>query len=88
MIATPATLAHQVAYYVSGDVVCTENWPAIHAAIVKRAQEAIEAEREACAQAALAEDSFMMLQDFGMQSMCTQVRENVAVAIRARSNSV
>jgi hypothetical protein len=47
---------------------------------------AVLAEREACAEAALAEDSFMMLQDFGMQSMCTQVRENVAAAIRNRKD--
>jgi hypothetical protein len=45
---------------------------------------AVAAEREACALAALAEDSFMMLQDFGMQSVCTRVRENIAAAIRAR----
>lgn len=45
----PDTLAEQVAYNVSGDVACTENWPAIRDAILKRAQEAVEAEREACA---------------------------------------
>ncbi len=54
---------------------------------IERLAAAVLMEREACAETALAEDSFMMLQDFGMQSMCTQVRENVAAAIRARSKS-
>jgi hypothetical protein len=42
----PDTLAEQVAYAVSGDVACTENWPAIRDAIVKRAQEALDSERQ------------------------------------------
>jgi hypothetical protein len=45
----PDTLAERAAYLVSGDVVCTENWPAIRDAIVKRCQETVEAERERCA---------------------------------------
>jgi len=53
-------------------------------AILQHMEQHIAIEREACAKVALAENSFMMLQDFGMQSMCTQVRENVAAAIRAR----
>ena len=57
--------------------------PDIEAAIAA----SVAAEREACARAALDENSFMMLQDFGMQSMCDQVRENVAAVIRARQNS-
>lgn len=38
---------------------------------------------EEAAKAAQDDTSFMMLQDFGMQSTCTQVRENIAAAIRA-----
>lgn len=41
-------------------------------------------EREACAKVAEDDTSFMMLQDFGMQQTCTQVRTNIAAAIRAR----
>lgn len=47
--------------------------------------EAVIAEREACAKIAEADTSFMMLQDFGMQQMCTQVRSNIADAIRKRT---
>lgn len=50
-------LADLVAYNVSGDVAATENWPAIRDAIRKRAQEAVEAEREACAKLAIAKSS-------------------------------
>lgn len=48
----PDTLAERVAYNVSGDVACTENWPAIRDAIVRRVQEAVEAERERLAKIA------------------------------------
>lgn len=48
---------------------------------------AVTAEREACAKVAEADTSFDMLQDFGMQSHSAQLRENIAAAIRARSNT-
>lgn len=53
--------------------------------VVGEVAKAIRVEREACAQIAEADTSFMMLQDFGMQSTCTQVRQNIADAIRNRS---
>lgn len=52
----------------------------------KCTKDAREEEREACAKVAEDDTSFMMLQDFGMQTTCTQVRTNIADAIRARSN--
>lgn len=53
-------------------------------AIASARLDAIAAEREACAKIAEADTSFMMLQEFGMQSTVTQVRTNIADAIRAR----
>jgi hypothetical protein len=46
----------------------------------------VDAEREACAKLVLANTDFMMLQDFGMQSMCDQLKTNLAAEIRARGN--
>ena len=51
---------------------------------VKAAKAALISERNACAKVAEHDTSFMMLQDFGMQQTCTQVRTNIADAIRAR----
>ncbi len=54
-------------------------------AILEKYEDAVRAaEREACAKIAEADTSFMMLQDFGMQQTCTQVRTNIADAIRNR----
>ena len=52
MALPPDTLAEQVAYNVSGDVACTDNWPAIREAIVKRTEEALAAQREQLAKIA------------------------------------
>jgi hypothetical protein len=38
---------------------------------------------EMCAKVAEADTSFMMLQDFGLQQTCTQIRENIAYSIRS-----
>lgn len=45
---------------------------------------AILKEREACAKVATDDTSFMMLQDFGMQQTCEQVRKNIANEINKR----
>lgn len=89
MALPPDTLAEQVAYNVSGDVACTENWPAIRDSILKRAQEAIAAEREACAQVAEAKAQDYLspqyatgqpLSSFAERFACKQI----AKAIRER----
>lgn len=45
---------------------------------------AVEEEREAVALLVEANEDFMMLQDFGMQSMCDQLKTNIAKQIRNR----
>lgn len=50
-------------------------------------QDARIAELEACAKLVEANTDFNMLQDFGMQSTCDQLRTNIAEEIRARSKS-
>lgn len=62
---------------------CAEIYPAVADAL----RAAVRAERECCARVALADTSFDMLQDFGMQSHSAQLRQNIADAIRARSNT-
>ena len=57
---------------------------AIAEAVGEMCQEVRIDEREACAKIAEDDTSFMMLQDFGLQSTCTQVRTNIAEAIRSR----
>lgn len=47
---------------------------------------AVAEEREVCAQIAETDSSFMMLQDFGLQSVVTQNGDNIALAIRARGS--
>lgn len=46
--------------------------------------QAVEAEREACAEIAEADDSLMMLQDWGLQNAVSQKAQNIAEDIRAR----
>ena len=46
--------------------------------------QAVEAEREACAEIAETDDSFMMLQDWGLQNAVSQKAQNIAEAIRDR----
>jgi hypothetical protein len=58
-----------------------------HARMVELMHEAVAAEREACAKLVEANTDFNMLQDFGMQSTCDQLRTNIAEEIRARSKS-
>jgi len=53
--------------------------------LLSERDEAREEEREACAKLVEANTDFMMLQDFGMQQTCTQLRTNLAAEIRARS---
>lgn len=53
-------------------------------AIASALKEAVEGEREACAKVAETDDSFMMFQDFGLQSAVTEKGQNIARAIRSR----
>jgi hypothetical protein len=62
------------------DEAVPEYFPKLVYAISK----AIDDEREACAKIAENDDSFMMLQDFGLQSAVTQKGQNIAAAIRSR----
>lgn len=62
------------------------NGESLVAAIVSALREAEAGEREACAKIAENDDSFMMLQDFGLQSAVTQKGQNIAAAIRSRND--
>lgn len=58
-----------------------------HERMMELMREAVADEREACAKVVEANTDFNMLQDFGMQSACDQLRTNIAAEIRARTKS-